>query len=133
MIEKDEIKKRILQAIESIPEAHVSDPVIKETIRCILYQFLKEQGIQPIPAFRDPRFPEGPVDIVGMVDGHVLKVAFSSSATIRLEDVKSLDRIMCEKKILISFSRDQKKVKMSTFYLKPGIEHINIYEPEGSS
>jgi hypothetical protein len=102
--------------------------VIKETIRCVLYQYLKEQGYQPIPAFRNPRFPEGPVDMVGMKDDQQLEVAFCSNPTVELGDVKSLDRVPCEKKIVISFSQMEKKVKMSTFYLKPGIEHIHIYD-----
>jgi len=125
---KEEIKKRILEALEGIPKGHLSDLVIKETIRCVLYQYLKEQGFQPIPAFRNPRFPEGPVDIVGMRDDQKLELAFCSNPTVELGDVKSLDRVPCEKKIVISFSQLEKKVKMSTFYLKPGIEHIHIYD-----
>ena len=125
---KVEIKKRILEALDGIPEGHLSDLVIKETIRCVLYQYLKEQGFQPIPAFRNPRFPEGPVDIVGMKDDQQLEIAFCSNPTVELGDVKSLDRVPCEKKIVISFSRMEKKVKMSTFYLKPGIEHIHLYD-----
>ncbi|MGD2125760.1 MAG: hypothetical protein PVG99_06740 [Desulfobacteraceae bacterium] len=125
---KEEIKKRILEAISGIPEGHLSDPVIKETIRCVLYEFLKEQGLHPIPAFRNPRFPEGPVDIVGMTDTQALEVAFCSSPMIELEGIKSLERVPCEKKFVVSFSQNQKKVEMSTFFLKPGIEHIYIYE-----
>lgn len=125
---KEEIKKRILEALGGIPEGHLSDLVIKETIRCVLYQYLKEQGFQPIPAFRNPRFPEGPVDIVGMRDDQQLEVAFCSNPTVELGDVKSLDRVPSEKKIVISFSKMGEKVKMSTFYLKPGIEHIHIYD-----
>ena len=125
---KDEIKKKILEAIDPIPEGYLSDLVIKETIRCILYEILKEQGLLPIPAFRNPRFPEGPVDMVGLSDAQTIEVAFCSSPTIELDNVKRLARIVCEKKFVISFSRNQKKVKMSTFYLKPEIGHIHIYE-----
>jgi hypothetical protein len=127
---KDEIKKRISEAISAIPEGHSSDLVVKETIRCVLYGFLKEQGLQPIPAFRNPRYPEGPVDMVGMKDAQTLEVAFCSNPTVELENIKSLDRVPSEKKFVITFSRIEKKVKMSTFYLKPGIEHIYIYETE---
>ena len=127
---KEEIKKRILEALSGIPQGHLADPVIKETIRCVLYQYLREQGFQPIPAFRNPRFPEGPVDMVGMKDDQQLAVAFCSNPTVELKDVKSLDRVPSEKKIVISFSQIEKKVKMSTFYLKPGIEHIYIYDTE---
>jgi hypothetical protein len=127
---KEEIKKMILEALSGIPEGHLADPVIKETIRCVLYQYLREQGFQPIPAFRNPRFPEGPVDMVGMKDDQQLEVAFCSNPTVELKDVKSLDRVPSERKIVISFSQIEKKVKMSTFYLKPGIEHIYIYDTE---
>jgi hypothetical protein len=128
---KEEIKKRILEAINGIPKGHLSDAVIKETIRCVLYEFLKAQGLQPIPAFRNPRFPEGPVDIVGFKDKHEIGIAFCSNPTIELEDVKKLDRVPCEKKFVISFSQNQKKVELSSFYLKPGIEHIHIFEGQG--
>ncbi len=123
----EEIKKRVLEAIGMIPEGHRTDPALKETIRCVLFQFLKEQGLRPVPSFRNPRYQEGPVDIVGMKNDNEVELAFCSNPTVELQDVKSLDRIVSEKKLVISFSENEKKVKMSTFYLKPGIEHINIY------
>ena len=124
---KEEIKKRIVEAINGIPKGHLSDAVIKETIRCVLYEFLKAQGLQPIPAFRNPRFPEGPVDIVGLKHNHEVGIAFCSNPAIELEDIKRLDRVPSERKFVISFSQNQKKVALSVFYLKPGIDHINIY------
>jgi hypothetical protein len=44
-----------------------------------------------------------------------------------LANIKSLERVACEKKFVISFSPNKKKVELSTFFLKPGIEHIYIY------
>jgi hypothetical protein len=126
---KEEIKKTIQEALGKIPEGHASDIVIKETIRCALYGFLKERGFLPIPAFRNPRFPEGPVDLVGMRDAHTIEVAFCSNPTIELADVKNLDRVPSEKKFVITFSPNQKKVEMTTFFLKPGIEHIHVKSP----
>ncbi|MDY6836533.1 MAG: hypothetical protein SWH78_01045 [Thermodesulfobacteriota bacterium] len=125
---KEEIQKRALRAIRAIPKGYLSDLVVKETIRCVLYEFLKEKGLRPVPAFRNPRFPEGPVDIVGVKEDHAVEIAFSSNPTIELKDIKSLERVACEKKFVLSFSPNQEKVKMSTFFLKPGIEHIDIYE-----
>lgn len=125
---KEAIKKKILEAVRTIPKGYLSDRVIKETIRCVLYDVLKEQGFWPVPAFRNPRFPEGPVDMVGVKDDHAVAVAFCSHPTIELKDIKSLERVACERKFVISFSRNQEKVQMSTFFLKPGIEHIYIYE-----
>ena len=125
---KDRIKKKVLQAIRAIPKGYRGDLVIKETIRCVLYDFLKQEGFQPVPAFRNPRYPEGPVDIVGVKEDHAVEIAFCSNPTIELSDIKSLERVACEAKYVISFSRNSEKVKMSTFFLKPGIEHICVYE-----
>jgi hypothetical protein len=124
---KEEIKKRILEALGKIPEGYLSDLVIKETIRCVLFGWLKEQGLTPIPAFRNARYPEGPADIVGIKPGPVIEMAFRSNPAIELEDVKSLERVPAEKKFVITFSKLRKKVELSTFYLKPGIEHIHLY------
>ena len=125
---KNKIRRRILAAIRSIPRGYLGDTVVRETIRCVLYEWLKENGLQPVPAFRNPRFPEGAVDIVGVKEDHAIDVAFCSNPTIDLKHIKSLERVPCDKKILISFSPKQEKVKLSTFFLKPGIEHIYIYE-----
>jgi hypothetical protein len=125
---KQEIKKRILAAIRSIPKGYLKDAVVKETVRCVLHGWLKEEDLQPVPAFRNPRYPEGPVDIVGVKEDHAVEIAFCSNPTIELANIKSLERVACEKKLVISFSPNKKKVEMSTFFLKPGIEHIYIYE-----
>jgi FKBP-type peptidyl-prolyl cis-trans isomerase (trigger factor) len=125
---KQEIKRRILASVRSIPKGYLRDAVVKETIRCVLHEWLKEKGLQPVPAFRNPRYPEGPVDVVGVKEDHAVEVAFCSNPTVELSNIKSLERVACEKKIVISFSPNKKKVELSTFFLKPGIEHIYIYE-----
>ena len=124
---QEDIKKRIKEAVSAIPEGYLTDLVIKETVRCVLFGILKEQGLVPVPAYRNPRFQEGPVDIAGMKDDKTMAIAFCSNPTIELNDIKRLERVDCDEKFVISFSRDQKKVKQSTFFLKPGIEHIDIY------
>jgi hypothetical protein len=57
-----------------------------------------------------------------------VEIAFCSNPTVELANIKSLERVDCEKKFVISFSPNEKKVELSTFFLKPGIEHIYIYE-----
>jgi hypothetical protein len=126
---KEDIKKALEEALGKIPQGHARDVVVKETIRCVLFGLLKEQGLLPIPAFRNPRYPEGPVDIIGMKDAHTIEVAFRSNSTIELADVKSLERVPSEKKFVVTFSPNLKKVEMSTFFLKPGIEHIHVRSP----
>jgi hypothetical protein len=125
---KEEIKKIILQAVRAIPKSYLADAVVKETIRCVLFNFVRQQGLQPVPALRNPRFQEGPADMVGVDGEGRMIIAFCVNPTIALTDIKSLERIGCDKKFVISFSPNNKKVEMSTFFLKPGIEHIYIYE-----
>jgi hypothetical protein len=125
---KEEIKKEVLAAIRSIPKGYLKDSVVREAIRCVLYGWLRQKGLNPVPAFRNPRYPEGPVDIVGVKEDHAVEVAFCSNPTVELSNIKSLERVACEKKFVISFSPNKKKVELSTFFLKPGIEHIYIYE-----
>ncbi len=125
---KKEIRRTILAAVRSIPKGYLRNAVVKETIRCALYGLLKEKGFQPLPAFRNPRFPEGPVDIAGIKEDHAIEIAFCSNPTIELSNIQSRERVACEKKFVISFSPNKEKVKLSTFCLKPGIEHIYIYE-----
>jgi len=126
---KEEIKKEVEEALGKIPKGHVSDLVVKETIRCVLYGFLREQGLLPIPAFRNPRYPEGPADLIGLKDAHTIAVAFRTNTTIELADIKSLERVPSERKFVVTFSPNVKKVEMSTFFLKPGIEHIHVRSP----
>ncbi|MBN2035032.1 MAG: hypothetical protein JW836_17335 [Deltaproteobacteria bacterium] len=126
---KEVIKKTIEEALGRIPQGHISELVVKETIRCVLYGLLKQHGLLPIPSFRNPRYPEGPVDLIGMKDAHTIEVAFRSNATIELADIKSLERVPSERKFVITFSPNVKKVEMSTFFLKPGIEHIHVRSP----
>jgi hypothetical protein len=123
----EEIKERILESVGAIPAGYLSDPMIREVIRCVLFEIVREQGLIPVPAFRNPRYPEGPVDIVGIMEGPTVEVAFCSNATIELEDIKRLERVPANKKFVITFSQNQKKVEMSKFFLKPGIEHIDLY------
>jgi hypothetical protein len=127
-MEKEKIKQRIRDAIREIPRGYLSDMVVKETIRCVLYDFLKDEGYRPVPAFRNPRYPEGPVDMAGVKEDHAVEVAFCSNPTIELKDIKSLERVNCEKKFVITYSRNPEKVKLSAFFLKPDIEHMDIYE-----
>lgn len=125
---KEEVKKEVLAAIRSIPKGYLKDSVVKEAIRCVLYGWLRQKGFNPVPAFRNPRYPEGPVDIVGVKEDHAVEIAFCSNPTVELANIKSLERVACEKKFVISFSPNKKKVELSTFFLKPGIEHIYVYE-----
>ncbi len=122
------IRKRSKEAVKLIPKGYLSDTSIKETIRCVLFGILREEGLVAVPAFRNPRFPEGPADMVGLdpVDDTV-KFAFCSNPLVELADVKSLERIDAEHKCVITFSKMENKVKQSAFFLKPGIDHVDLH------
>ncbi|MBW1897111.1 MAG: hypothetical protein JRI47_08635, partial [Deltaproteobacteria bacterium] len=57
MMMETKIKERMVAAIRAIPKGYVKNPVVKETIRCVLFQWLREEGFTPVPAFRNPRYP----------------------------------------------------------------------------
>jgi hypothetical protein len=125
---EEEIKKRILSDLKAIPGAYRKDNVLKELIRCVVYGYLKEIDLIPVPEFRYPSFPEGPVDLVGMDKANSVKLAFSSGPTVELSLVKSMERIEAERKIIITFSSQEKKVRESAFFLKKGIDHLYLFE-----
>jgi hypothetical protein len=124
----EEIKKRILADLKALPGQYRRDAVIKELIRCVLYAYLKEIGLVPVPEFRYPGFPEGPVDLAGLDETSSVKLAFSSGPTVELNQVKSMERIEAERKIIITFSTQEKKVRESMFFLKKGIDHLYLFE-----
>ena len=122
------IRKRATETIELIPKGYGSEQAIKETIRCVVFQLLREEGLIAVPAFRNPRFPEGPVDVVGLDPGDfTVKMAFSANPLVELSDVKSLDRVDADYKCIVTFSTAGAKVKQSAFFLKAGIDHIDLY------
>ena len=123
----EEIKKRILADLEPIPSGYRNDSVTKEIIRCVLYNYIKEQGLIPVPEYRVPRYPEGPVDIAALDKNNEICMAIGSAPTVELKLVKSMDRIDAQRKIIITFSAYEKKVKESAFFLNKTIEHLHLY------
>ncbi len=124
----DKIRKRILADLDAVPSGFRSDSVVRELIRCVLYGFMKEQGLIPVPDYRVPRYPEGPVDLAAMNSKYEIIFAFLSGPTVELAHVKSMDRVEAERKVIITFSHYEKKVKESSFFLKKDIEHLYLYE-----
>ena len=123
----DDLKKRIRQDMGSIPSGYKTDRVIRELIRCVIYGYVKEMGLIPVPDFRVPRYPEGPVDIAALDGGNNVKMAFASAPTVELDHVKSMGRIEAERKIIITFSEHESKVKQSAFFLNKDIEHLHLH------
>ena len=124
----DKIRKRILADLDAVPGGFRSDSVVRELIRCVLYGFMKEQGLIPVPDYRVPRYPEGPVDLAAMNGKYDIIFAFAAGPTVELAQVKSMERVEAERKVIITFSHHERKVKESAFFLKKDIEHLYLYE-----
>ncbi len=123
----DDLKKRIRRDLESIPSGYKTDRVIRELIRCVVYGYVKDQGLIPVPDYRVPRYPEGPVDVAALDDKNNVKFAFASAPLVELDQVKSMGRIEAERKIIITFSEHASKVKQSAFFLNKDIEHLHLH------
>jgi hypothetical protein len=69
---------------------------------------------------------DGFLDLIGVDSGDRVKCAFAIGSVVELKAVKSLEALDVEEKWVITFSTLDKKVKESTFFLKPGIEHLHL-------
>ena len=88
---------------------------------------VKEADLWPIPDFKPPRMRDGGfIDLIGVASSNVVKCAFAVGPVVELKAVKSLEALDLEEKWIITFSTLAKKVKESTFFLKPGIEHLHL-------
>ena len=87
---------------------------------------VKEADLWPIPDFKPPRMSDGFLDLIGVDSGDMVKCAFAIGPVVELKAVKSLEALDVEEKWVITFSPLDKKVKESTFFLKPGIVHLHL-------
>jgi len=100
--------------------------VIQQTIKCFLYALLKEADLWPVPDFRPPRLTDGLLEVIGLDRSGAVVCSFAVRPVVELKAVKSLEALDVEKKWMITFSALSKKVKESTFFLKPGIQHLHL-------
>jgi hypothetical protein len=88
---------------------------------------VKEADLWPIPDFKPPRMRDGGfIDLIGVDAGDSVKCGFAIGPVVELKAVKSLEALDMEEKWIITFSPLSKKVKESTFFLKPGIVHLHL-------
>jgi hypothetical protein len=119
--------KEILEAeIARIPKVFRYGPVIHQTIKCFLYSVVKEADLWPVPDFKPPRMTDGFLDLIGVDSSDTVRCAFAIGPVVELKGVKSLEALDAEVKWMITFSHLSKKVKESTFFLKPGIQHVHL-------
>jgi hypothetical protein len=121
-----DLKKALEAEVARIPKPFRHDEVIRQTVKCFLYGILKEAGLWPVPDFRPPRLTDGLLDLIGVAPSGAVVSAFAVRPVVELKAVKSLEALEVEKKWMITFSTLSKKVKESTFFLKPGIQHLHL-------
>jgi hypothetical protein len=121
-----DLKKALEAEVGRIPKPFRHDEVIRQTIKCSLYTLLKEADLRPVPDFRPPRLADGLLDLIGVDRSGAVISAFAVRPTVELKAIKSLEALEVEKRWMITFSPLSKKVKESTFFLKPGIQHLHL-------
>ena len=123
---KSSLKKALESELTKIPKPFRYGPVIHQTIKCFLYTMVKEADLWPIPDFKPPRMRDGFLDLIGVDSEARVKCAFAIGPVVELRAVKSLEALDAKEKWVITFSTLAKKVGESTFFLKPGIEHLHL-------
>ncbi len=123
---KSSLKETLEAEIARIPKHFRHGPVIQQTIKCFLYSMVKEADLWPVPNFKPPRMSDGFLDLIGVDSSDAVKCAFAIGPVVELKAVKSLEALDTEEKWMITFSQLSKKVKESTFFLKPGIQHLHL-------
>ncbi|MFP3870676.1 MAG: hypothetical protein ACLFVT_07355 [Syntrophobacteria bacterium] len=123
---KTDLKQALEEEVGRIPRAFRHEAVIRQTIKCFLYGMVKAADLWPVPDFRPPRLTDGFVDLIGIDSSGAVVCAFAIGPLVDLKAVKSLEALDVEEKWMVTFSSLARKVKESTFFLKPGIEHLHL-------
>lgn len=117
--------------IEAIPQTMRQDAAVRGALICLLSQAVKQMGLTPLPAWKPPKSTREGIDLVGVdASGELpqVKVAFCVDPLVELTKVKSLEWVEAEHKIVVTFSERADKVAQSTFFLTPGLTHLNLFD-----
>jgi hypothetical protein len=123
---KSRLKEELEKELARIPKNFRQAAVIHQTIKCFLYNMVKEAELWPIPGFKPPRLYEGFIDLIGVDSDGTVKCAFNIGLVVELKGIKSLEALEVDEKWIITYSHLNKKVQESTFFLKPGIQHLHL-------
>ena len=117
--------------MERIPQTMRQDQVDRQVIILLLADALRQMELLPVPAWKPPKSTRDRIDLVGITpdsDPPEVQVAFAVDPLVELPKLKALEWVECPHKIIITFSTRADKVQQSTFFLMPGLEHINLYD-----
>ncbi len=123
--------KMVLQW-EAIPPFYRREQTVKRSLQCFLYAHFSEEGHLVIADYFPPRVTDRPVDliIVERNDPKKVVLAICIDELITLHVVKSLSALDAQRKVIFTTHPLEKKVRESTFFLKPGIEHYHLRGPQ---
>ena len=117
--------------IERVPQTMRQDEVDRQVIILLLADALRQMGLLPVPAWKPPKSTRDRLDLVGVTPDSnppEVQAAFAVDPLVELPKLKALKWVECPHKIIITFSTRSDKVQQSTFFLMPGLEHINLYD-----
>ncbi|MCD6320242.1 MAG: hypothetical protein J7M03_06120 [Candidatus Desulfofervidaceae bacterium] len=130
---KKEIEITVKRALKKIPAGLRHEITLAETIKCVLFQWIREQELIPVPHYRPPRRQEEPLPLVAFKRGGEIVYAFAIAPVVTLGAMKTLKAIEVKEKYFITFSSFKKKVEESKFFLTPDVVHIHLGEESESS
>lgn len=126
-----ELAGALRQELEKVPEAMRQEQVERQVIINALMTAVSQMGLTPVPAWKPPLSTRDRIDLVAVEPGShppVVKAAFAVDPLVELPKLKALDWVDCEDKVAVTYSRRPDKVAQTTFFLKPGMSHINLFD-----
>jgi hypothetical protein len=117
--------------IESVPQTMRQESVDRQVIILLLADALRQMDLLPVPAWKPPKSTRECIDLVGITPNSnppQVQVAFAVDPLVELPKLKALEWVECPHKIVVTFHTRADKVKLTTFFLKPGLEHVNLYD-----
>ncbi|MDL1957148.1 MAG: hypothetical protein LWW95_08920 [Candidatus Desulfofervidus auxilii] len=121
-----ELESYLKKALKTLPASLRYENIIADTIKCALFQWIREKKLIPIPHYRPPKSQEEPLSIVAFDESGKIIYAFAIAPVITLKAIKTFKIIEAEKKFFFTFSPIKKKVEESKFFLTPDIIHLHL-------
>ncbi len=120
------IKRHIQAILKDLPSGFRSERTIEETIKCALFDWIKSQGLLPVPSYRPPRRQEEPLALVALDQERNILYAFAVAPVITLGAMKTFKIVEAKEKYFITYSQMAKKVEESRFFLTPDVIHLHV-------
>ena len=121
-----EIELYAKKALKALPKFLRHDTIVAETIKCVLFQWVWENKLIPVPNYKPPHRSEEPLALVALNNKGEIIYGFAIAPVITLRGIKTLKAIEAKAKYFITFSSLKKKVEESRFFLDPEVIHLHI-------